>query len=138
MSNNGIGKFFNRGVATISVKASSALEKTKYRARINTLNDEIEILQKRIGQKTYASWLNGAFAIEEINEELLSIQAKEQEIGELELRIQQVDENSKSLLGTDESLRSEESVEKRFCPNCGKEYSRPVKYCTECGSLMEE
>lgn len=137
MADNTFDKFkssLNRGIATISVKTSSSLEKSKLRTHIETLKNEIQKLYLEAGEISYTKWIerNGdCSALEQLFKE---IQAKHNTIAELTEELNSIDDRDNQILG----LQSEKSaVPEIVCPQCGAVYNTPVKFCRSCGFKMQ-
>lgn len=126
----------NRGIATISVKTSSSLEKSKLRTHIDSLKSDIQKLYFEIGETAYNKWLNAdpdCTALERMFEE---IKTKQQTISELSDELNSIDERDNQILGTKtEKPAANSNV---FCPSCGASYDAPVKFCRSCGFKMQE
>ena len=131
------GKFrtsINRSIATISVKTSSSLEKTKLRTHIDSLQTEIRKLYKDGGEAAYLRWLSPDTFVGQAPEEIFEqIHAKQQLITELTAELDGIDARDKEILGT----QAEKSAS-LICPKCGAAYESPVKFCRGCGTKMQD
>ena len=134
----------NRGVATINVKASSSIEKSKLRTHIETLERDIEKLEQKAGIMAFEIWKQeGDYTL--LNETFLSIQQKKEEIELLNAQFAEIDEKNQQILGTsgtdapaqEASSSSAPAQPTAFCVNCGAGYVKAPKFCTRCGSKME-
>ncbi len=124
----------NRGITTISVKASSTLEKTKLKTHIDTLEKEIEKLYINAGELSYKIWKGEASDNEALKGYFEVISQKLDEICALEKEISEIDERGSEILGAEDSVTEAKCV----CPNCGAAYTEAVNFCRQCGSKMEQ
>ena len=134
----------NRGVTAISIKTSSSLEKVKIKTHIESINSEIERLIVAAGETAYTIWESGELDIPSLNEQFSLIKQKKEEIALLESEYASIDERDNQILGTqvpDETVSTPpvtESVVGITCPNCGANYTTPVKFCRKCGNKLQE
>ncbi len=128
----------NRGITTINVKASSFSEKTKIKTHIDTLNADIEKLYSEIGRTAFNKWQNS----DPDNSALLSlfeqIQAKQNNIVELNNELSAIDERDNQILGAKPAAAAPAAAPAIVCPSCGAGYDTPVKFCRSCGFKMPE
>ncbi len=126
----------NRGITTINVKASSFSEKTKIKTHIDTLNADIQKLYTEIGQTAFNKWQNS----DPDNSVLLSlfeqIQAKQDNIVQLNNEMAAIDERDNQILGA--KAEKPATAPAIVCPSCGAGYDAPVKFCRSCGFKMPE
>ena len=132
----------NRGVATISVKANTTIEKTKIKTHIETLNSEIKKLISEAGEKSYEIWSAGGKDYASLEEVFLMIQAKKAEIDSLNNEIKALPEKENRILGHNEVRPPEQKEEAAkpqpvFCTKCGAKYFDKVNFCVKCGARME-
>lgn len=136
MAADTFGKFrtsINRGIATISVKTSSSLEKTKLKTHIDSLQQEIRKLYYEAGEASYLRWAvpeSDGPVPEDIFE---SIRDKYHQIEELTKELAGIDERDSQILGTQADKPSQV-----ICPGCGARYDTPVKFCRGCGSKLQD
>ena len=127
----------NRSVTTISVKASSSLEKTKIKTHIESIQGEIQRLTVSIGEGVYAKWSAGESDYTSVLEQLESVKQKNEEIRQLTEELSSIDDRDSQILG---SMKAQESAAPQpedetaiFCPSCGARYDSPVRFCRKCG-----
>lgn len=131
----------NRGVTTISVKTSSSLEKAKIKTHIETIQSEIQQLKLSIGELAYTKWLNNDADDSQLIEHYISIQQKNGEIEKLNEELASIDARDNQILGNmaaEEAAAASEADFAMVCPNCGTGYETPVKFCRKCGTKLME
>lgn len=134
----------NRGVATISVKTSSSLEKVKIKTHIESIEKEIEHLKSEIGEKAYEIWEKNEMDFSAIDDKCLIVKQKKEEIISLNEVYDSIDERDGQILGTSlneevhEVKEEQEAKDVIKCPNCGTQYIQSVKFCTKCGQKLVE
>ena len=148
MAGNAFQKFkssFNRGVATISVKTSSSLEKVKIKTHIESIEKEIEHLISEIGEKAYEIWETNDNDFSVLGEKCLVVKQKKDEIIQLNEAYNSIDERDGQILGTSVNEENHEvketapiSNESITCPNCGSVYIQSVKFCKKCGQKLKD
>lgn len=136
---------FNRGVATISVKTSSSLEKVRIKTHIESIEKEIEHLISEIGEKAYEIWEANDNDFSVLCEKCSVVKQKKDEIVQLNEAYNSIDERDGQILG---SLVNEENHEVKetapvsnesiTCPNCGSVYIQSVKFCKKCGQKLKD
>lgn len=122
----------NRGIATISVKTSSSLEKSKLRTHIESLKNEIQKLYLEVGEVSFTQWMNHDENSSVLEGLFSEIQAKQNAINELSEELNSIDERDNKILG----LQTEKTA--IICPQCGAAYTAPAKFCRSCGFKMQE
>lgn len=142
MAGDALQKFkssLNRGVTTISVKASSSLEKGKIKTHIESINSEIQKLITTIGETAYASWESGG-DFSSLAELCAQIQQKKGEIEQLNQEMASIDERDSQILGAkaaESASAAPASAEPgTVCPSCGTQFDSPVKFCRKCGQKL--
>lgn len=148
MAGNTFQKFkssFNRGVATISVKTSSSLEKVKIKTHIESIEKEIEHLISEIGEKAYEIWETNDSDFSVLGEKCFVVKQKKDEIIQLNEAYNSIDERDGQILGTSVNEENHEvketapiSNESITCPNCGSVYIQSVKFCKKCGQKLKD
>lgn len=128
----------NRGIATISVKTSSTLEKSKIKTHIESLNREIEKDLTLIGDAAYKIWSSGETDFSGLFARFEIIKNKYKEVEDLTVQLSAIDERDNQILGNNVVEEAEESIPKYICTKCGTQYEAPVKFCRKCGNKMEE
>ena len=135
---------FNRGVAAISIKTSSSLEKVKIKTHIDSLSSEIERLIAAAGETAYTIWDSGETDFSSLGEQFSLIKQKKEEIKQLEDEYSSIDERDNQILGTSgheepvAPLSTSDPVVGITCPNCGSNYTTPAKFCRKCGQKLQE
>lgn len=137
MANDMFQKFkssVNRGVTTISVKASSSLEKTKIKTHIESIEASIQKLIIEVGEAAYATWESGEKNFAGLEEMLASIQQKKGEIAKLNVDMASIDERDEQILGSKAETPTEGEI---LCPNCGTLGPSTAKFCRKCGCKLQ-
>jgi len=128
----------NRGVATISVKAGSTIEKTRIKTHIDTLRTEIDKLLSEAGSRGYEIWCSGAVDYAVLGQIFMTVAAKKQEIAELRRELEELPEKENQILGKTENTRPRETaVQASFCSVCGTQISPEAKFCVKCGARLK-
>ena len=143
MANDAFGKIkasVNRGIATISVKTTSTVEKSKIKTHIETLEKEIERAYRIVGEEMYCKWEQQQLDALAFSVQFEAIQQKKREIAELDAELQAVDEKNNQILGSKSEMNAQSTqTQPRFvCPQCGAQYANPVNFCRKCGNKMSE
>ncbi len=141
MSNNTFTKLkssFNKGIATVSIKTSSSLEKVKLKTHIESLKDEILKRESIVGETVFEIWKEDSSTFPMLKKQLEELMEKQQELEQLVMELNSIDERDKQILGTAEYVQQEENVEeeKYVCPKCNAIYEVPIKFCRKCGQKM--
>ena len=134
---------FNRGVTAISLKTSSSLEKVKIKTHIDSISTEIERMISNVGETAYSIWNSGETDFSSLNEQFSAIKQKREEIEQLQSEYLSIDERDNQILGTSSAevpapAAPAEQAVGIVCPNCGSNYSSPVKFCRKCGQKLQE
>lgn len=136
---------FNRGVATISVKTSSSLEKVKIKTHIESIEKEIEHLLSEIGENAYEIWEKNDMNYSVLAEKCSFVKQKKDEIIQLNEAYNSIDERDGQILGTSSNEENHEVKEEVTitndsitCPNCGSTYIQSVKFCKKCGQKLKD
>ena len=125
---------FNRSIATISVKTSSSLEKSKLKTHIESLNNEIQKQYYQIGELAYNTWLNEHTDYSQLIRLFEEVKANQAMISELSTQLNSIDHRDSQILGKVEKPADANYI----CPNCGTGFENPVKFCRCCGTKMAE
>ena len=138
MANDAFGKLkssVNRGITTISVKTSSALEKTQIKTHIESLQKEVERLYSGIGESAYKMW-ECEEDFSKLNVAFEQVKGKKAEIEELKQKLNSIDNRDNQILGTTtEEVKID--VTKYTCQACGAQFETPVNFCRKCGQAMK-
>ena len=127
----------NRGVATISLKTSSTLEKAKLQTHMESVDTEVQQMISTAGEMAYGIWQHGDTEYTEIVTLLLAIQEKRHEIELLQAQIQSLHDREKQILGAAAMERIVPVGEsEQICTNCGAHYPNAVKFCRNCGQKL--
>ena len=126
---------WNRGIATISVKTASSLEKAKLKTHIESLKSDIQKLYFEAGEMSYNKWLNADPDCTNLERIFEDIKSKQKQITELSEELNSIDDRDSQILGTEVEKTPTANV---VCPNCGAGYENPVKFCRSCGFRMQE
>ena len=124
----------NRGSATISVKTSSSLEKTKLKTHIDSLKNEIQSLYFEVGQAAYTAWASDDPEYRAVEQLCSQIKQKQQQIEDLTQELNAIDVRDNEILGN----KAEKATAGIVCPKCGTSYESPVKFCRSCGFKLSE
>lgn len=124
----------NRGIATISVKTSSSLEKTKLKTHIDSLKNEIQNLFYEVGKTAYTTWASDDPEYSAVEQLCSQIKQKQQQIEDLTQELNAIDARDNEILGN----KAEKAAAGIVCPKCGTSYESPVKFCRSCGSKLSE
>lgn len=131
----GLKDMLSKGVTSVNVKTSNFMEINKIKTYINTLQDEINSLEKTIGNKTYQMWSIGAFDIGTIEPELTKIKANFEEINNQEIKIKEIEAEADRILGNMDS--APDLSDKIVCPSCGRANGLDSKFCVGCGTQLK-
>lgn len=138
MAGDALQKFkssLNRSVTTLSVKASSTLEKGKIKANIDAVTAEIQRLYTAIGESAYTSWeCSGDFS--SLGVLCTQIQQKKEEIQRLNQEIAAIDERDSQILSAKAAESAAFAEPGTVCPSCGTRFDTPVKFCSKCGQKL--
>lgn len=133
----GLKDMLSKGVTSVNVKTSNFMEINKIKTYINTLNDEIAVLENSIGKKIFNMWKNGNVDISMIQGELDKMQADYNEIDNQEMKIKEIESEASKILG-DASTASEDMTGKTVCPKCGRVNSDNSRFCVGCGNQLKD
>lgn len=129
----------NRGIATISVKSSSALEKSKIKTHIESLNRDLEKELMLIGDVAYKLWSDGNSDFSSLNTRFETVKGKLAEIESLKAELESIDERDNQILGNNNTQPEVlNEAAKYFCTQCGAQYETLPKFCRKCGNKMSD
>ena len=127
----------NRGIATISVKTSSTLEKSKIKTHIESIHREIEREFSCAGQAAYQIWESGQTDFAALQDMFAAIKRQYQEIADLNAQLASIDDKNQQILGGGSPQAPAEPPTPRYvCTNCGAQYDVPVNFCRKCGNKI--
>lgn len=130
----GLKGTFSKGLTTLNVKTSTFLEIKKIQTHIATLNSEIEMLEKEIGEIIWKNWdVDSTVNVELVGEQLVKISEKKKLILERTAEMEQLEREGREILGSGDNPESE----RIFCPNCGQAYETAVNFCRKCGTKLQ-
>lgn len=141
MAGDVFGKFrssVNRGIATISVKTSSSLEKSKIKTHIDTLSKEIERDFTSVGEAAYQKWTTGETDFSDLSEQFQTIANKRQTVQELTEQLNSIDQRDDQILGSHTQQSKESAPKYVFCINCGAQCESSTNFCRKCGHKIVE
>jgi NADH pyrophosphatase NudC (nudix superfamily) len=121
----GIGK----GITTVSVKSKEALETTKLKGQIVTLQERKKSALEELGNIVFTMFLKGSFDEERIKGKCEIIRGLDSQIKEKEDELRQVHLKAQEALGLPKAVA--------VC-NCGAEIYEGTKFCGKCGQKAEE
>ena len=122
----------NKGITTISVKATSSLEKSKLKTQIDSHNGEIERLYRKIGETAYLLWDNDAPDFRALNEMFDKVKARKTEIERLNAECAAIDERDNQIIANADNPPAPTFT----CPGCGTKYDTKINFCRSCGTKM--
>lgn len=126
---------FNKGITTLNMKTNNFVEVSKCKTYITTLEKEIEQLKLEIGTKLYEQHKNGESDTSSIEQHMLTIDSKYQEIEQQRARMRELEEEEKQVLGNNTAAAPSEDV--IFCGQCGAKNAGNYKFCCKCGSPLK-
>lgn len=128
---------FTKGLTTLNVKTNNFMEESKCKTYITTLENEIAGLKQKLGDDIYTSWMNQGDLTAGVEETCKQIQNKYQEIEAQRLRIAQLQEEEKQILGAAPAQNAMPEGETIFCSQCGTKNSVNYKFCCKCGAPLK-
>ena len=127
---------FTKGLTTLNVKTNNFMEESKCKTYITTLENEIAGLKQKLGDDIYTSWMNQGDLTAGVEETCKQIQNKYQEIEAQRLKIAQLQEEEKQILGAAPAQNAMPEGETIFCSQCGTKNSVNYKFCCKCGAPL--
>lgn len=137
---------FTKGLTTLNVKTNNFMEESKCKTYITTLENEIAGLKQKLGDDIYTSWMNQGDLTAGVEETCKQIQNKYQEIEAQRLKIAQLQEEEKQILGAASAQPASQAApaqntmpegETIFCSQCGTKNSVNYKFCCKCGAPLK-
>ena len=123
----------NKGVAAVSVKSETLVESSRIKSAISNAQKRMTSEMNELGAKFYNSWQAGQASVEAFSAEFASIQSIEQEIAELNVRLEQIKAEEDKILGVSQKPAAP-AAGSVFCSNCGKALPAGSRFCDGCGS----
>lgn len=129
----------NRGVTTISVKASSSLEKSKIKSQIDSIETDIRKLFANVGETVYAAWESGEKDISCVEATLSTIQQKKAEVAKLTEDMASIDVRDDQILSNSGAEKPAETSapDGLVCPGCGAVCASTSMFCRKCGHKLQ-
>lgn len=124
-------KKIDKSVATVSIKSNEFVEITKLKTQNATLEKEMDADKKQLGAAYYLQWKSGNVEEPGLVELCNAIEERENKIEENCLKIEELQKNNEKILG------GENTGSKVICA-CGASNSASAKFCSKCGSRIEE
>ncbi len=121
----------NRGVAAVSIKTASTLEKAKLRTHIDSVKGEADRLLAAAGEQGYRPWADGQ-ALTPLEETFAAVAEKRTEIARLEAEYADIDRRDSEILGAHPPEKT------AVCPACGAESPAGARFCSRCGGKLAE
>ena len=128
---------FTKGLTTLNVKTNNFMEESKCKTYITTLENEIAGLKQKLGDDIYTSWMNQGDLTAGVEETCKQIQNKYQDIEAQRLKIAQLQEEEKQILGAAPAQNAMPEGETIFCSQCGTKNSVNYKFCCKCGAPLK-
>lgn len=125
---------FSKGITTINVKTNNFMEENKYKTHISTLESEIKKMTFSLGETVLLNWETNSDALKNVEAICLQIKCKKEEIAELKIKIEELQEEEKRILGEVNSQQSAEDV--IYCSRCGTKNLSSYKFCSKCGAPL--
>lgn len=127
----------DRGIAALSIKTSSSLERAKLKTHIDTLNEEIKELKYVVGGLVYEQWVCESQDNEGIQKQLKEIKTKIDEVEKLRQELADLETRERKILGDGKrNFDDPDTDEQKFCSQCGTGYSGAVNFCRKCGNKL--
>ncbi len=130
-----------KGITAINIKTNAFMEESKCKTYISTIEHEIKDLKFAIGEKVYENWCKNEDVMENLEEMLLKIQAKYQEIDTQKERMVQLSQEEKQILGTANTqptnTQPAEEAGVVYCSQCGAVNAANYKFCSKCGVSLK-
>ena len=128
---------FTKGITAINVKTNNFMEESKCKTYISTLEAEIKELKLQAGEISYEKWCKLDVPGEEVHAIFEQIHKKYQEIEAQKIRIQQLSEEEKQILGTTGNTQQAENANVVYCSQCGAQNAANYKFCCKCGNPIK-
>lgn len=111
----------------VSDKAGELVEYGKLTAKLHTDNDQVEALQRRLGEICFGKYRSGDELDPEIEDICVSIEKLKRTIAETKRTLNKM------------KATSQETVDMAamgYCPYCGAELVKDAKFCPSCGKAV--
>lgn len=124
---NNFKKNLDKGMATVSVKSTTALEVNKLKQHLRTLTTTMEHRKVELGTIVYNMYLNNKFDESKYGEICEEIKLLEEQCKEKEAEIEGIKKESEEILGKNLGpVRCE----------CGASIEPGMVFCVECGKKV--
>jgi rRNA maturation endonuclease Nob1 len=117
----------------IGDKTGDAIETTKLNSEISSKKKEVAQLKQKIGKFYYYKYKNGELIDSEVLDFFTEIDTFMLEVKDLQAEVEKIK-------GEDEIKPTPETVitPEIKCPNCGAINDAQKKFCSECGTKLQE
>lgn len=124
----------NKGVAAVSVKSETLVESSRIKSAISNAQKRMTGEINELGAKFYNSWKAGQASVDAFAGEFASIQGIENEIAELNARLEQIKAEEDKILGAAQKPAGSAAPGSIFCTSCGKALPAGSRFCDGCGT----
>ena len=130
-----IKRTITKGITTLNMKTNNFVEQNKSKTYIATLEEEIQDLQRTIGEVLYQNWKAGDIKFEDVERYLTSISEKEELIQKQQDYIKELQLQEQQVLGTENQGNGADKNVK-YCSMCGAQNRTDYKFCVKCGKEL--
>ena len=127
-----IKQSFSKQIAKINIKASSFIEENKIKMYLDSLNKEIEELQKKCGEQSYQMWQNQEFNLESLVPIFQKLSEKWLEVQKQNEKLTELQKKNRQMLGEKSTMTGNGEV----CPKCGAPCTPDMNFCKGCGTKL--
>lgn len=124
----------NRGINTVSENSKLMVEKAQINTAIQDAEKQKEHIYRDLGELVYNLQANGDISISQCQNMFNEILKLNNTISELEIQIQNLNAQKKSIQGQENS-RNVDSLEYMRC-ECGFNNKKTAKFCAQCGKRI--
>lgn len=125
---NKVKSGLEKGVNTVSTKSKGMMEITKLNNQINSLKKQKDEAVAKMGHVVYGMFCEENLDVKKINEECLKIKDFDRQVASIREQIKNIEAEMQS---------AEIKFSGRTC-KCGQSLSDDAKFCSSCGSKVEE
>lgn len=126
----------NKGVATVSVKSESLVESSRVKAAIGGTQKKLDTALAALGARFYQLVKAGQVEAGALDAEVTELQGMEQELQELQARLEQIKDEESKILGGAGAKKPAAAPGGSFCTACGKALAPGARFCDECGTPL--
>ena len=130
-----IKRTITKGITTLNMKTNNFVEQNKSKTYIATLEEEIQDLQRTIGEVLYRNWKAGDIKFEDVERYFTSISEKEELIQKQQDYIKELQLQEQQVLGT-ENQGNVANKNVKYCSMCGAQNGADYKFCVKCGKEL--